>query len=455
MALLDTIAAVATPPGIGALAMVRVSGSEAHELLLRLAPRLRDLPAPRTSTLVDLCDPDSGEVLDRALAVRYDAPASYTGEHMVELSCHGGWLGPALILDACSRAGARKAEPGEFTRRAYLNGKLDLVEAEAVADMIEARSRAFRRAALGQMERGLSERITRVREGLVHVEALLVHHLDFPEEDDAPVPIGRVVEETEEALRRMDLLLATAPEGVLLREGALTVLAGRPNVGKSSLYNALLGEERAIVTEIAGTTRDALEATVQLGGYPFRLVDTAGLRESPERVEQMGVEVARRFLSRADLILLCVEAGSGPGAAEAEFLRDVGEVPTVLVETKGDLRSGSIRTDGDGWAAQTRVSTRTGEGLGELRELLPQLVFGGLLSDGTTEPVLTRERQIGALREARREVAGFRDALMSGLPAEVAAAHLGTARSALEEMLGVIAVDDVLDAVFREFCVGK
>ncbi len=229
----------------------------------------------------------------------FAGPESYTGEDMVEISCHGGWLSPALILEACVECGARRAEEGEFTRRAFLNGKMDLLQAEAVLDLIEGRSRALHGTAIHQLERGLSERIGRLREGLVGLEALLVHHLDFPEEDEPPVPLEEILIRAEELAEVMDGLLRTAPEGELLREGALTVLAGRTNAGKSSLFNALLGEERSIVTEVPGTTRDALEAVVSLGGYPFRLVDTAGLRETEERVEKIGVEVAKRYLARS------------------------------------------------------------------------------------------------------------------------------------------------------------
>jgi tRNA modification GTPase len=289
---------------------------------------------------------------------------------------------------------------------------------------------------------------------LLHIEALLVHHIDFPEEDDAPVPLGEIADEADALGARMEELLATAPEGELLREGALVVLAGRPNVGKSSLFNALIGEERAIVTETPGTTRDALESAVQMGGYPFRLIDTAGLRDVEEEVERLGIEVARRYLDGADVILFCVEAGQRLSEEERAFLLGGTRAPHVLVETKTDELSGSVEYDAP-LAGRVRVSVTTGEGLGELRELLPQLVFSGLVQSGGEVPVLTRARHRRKIAEARDEVALFQSALQDGVPAEMAATHLRSAAGALEEVLGVISVEDVLDVVFREFCVGK
>jgi len=454
----DTIAAVSTAAGRGAVAMVRVSGPDAKRVLARLAPELTDVPEPRRVTLVELRSPHDGSLLDRALVTYFQGPASYTGEDMVELSCHGGALVPELVLDACTQAGARRADPGEFTRRAYLRGKVDLVQAEAVADLIEARSRALHRAALAHLEEGLSARLGTLRDAVIRIEALLVHHIDFPEEDEPPVPIERILEQADVVLADMDALLATAPEGELLREGALTVLAGRPNVGKSSLYNALLGEERAIVTEEPGTTRDALVATVALGGFPFRLVDTAGLREAGERVERIGIEVTRRYLERADVVLLCVPAGSACSEEERAFARTMGDVPVVLVETKSDLVSrGSTEADAAemSLAHRVRLSVRTGEGLEELRQTLPRLVYAGVVSANPDAPVLTRARQRRGLAAARGEVAAFRSALTGGLPADVAASHLRPAESALEEVLGTISNDSILDAVFAEFCVGK
>ena len=449
----DTIAALSTAPGVAALAVVRLSGPGALDVLAELRPG-GPLPQPRSPTFARLVDPGTGSEIDQAVVTYFPGPASYTGEDVVEISGHGGWLAPALVLEACLVAGARKAEAGEFTRRAFLHGKLDLIQAEAVQDLVAAKSRALHAAALHQLERGLSTRITGLRERIVLLEALLVHHLDFPDEDEAPVPTARIVREARDLAAALGQLIETIPEGQLLRDGALTVLAGRPNSGKSSLFNALLGEERAIVTEIPGTTRDALEAVVSFGGFPFRLVDTAGLRDTAGRVEALGIEVARRYMARADLILLCAEVGRELDGAEAEFLAGIA-CPFLVVRTKSDLEGDGSCPYGEGGSNEVGVSVVSGEGLATLRNLLPALVYRGLVEGGGEVPVLTRERQARALRIAHEEVTAFALTLEEGAPAEIAATHLRPAETALEELLGVISPDEVLDRLFREFCIGK
>jgi tRNA modification GTPase len=451
----DTIAAVATTPGYGALATVRISGKDAPEILRRIAPGLRLPLPPRTACLAEIFDPGSGEVVDQALVIHYPAPASYTGEHVIEVTGHGGVLAPALVLEASLKAGAREAEAGEFTRRAYLNGKMDLVQAEAVLDLVEGRSRALHRAAVHQLERGLSQRIGALRHEVVALEALLAHHLDFPEEDEPATPLEAIAGKAEEVAASLAALASTAPEGVLLRRGALAVLAGAPNAGKSSLFNALAGEERALVTEIPGTTRDALEVEVSLGGYPFRLVDTAGLRETDEIVERMGIEVAERYLRSADLVLFCAEAGRSLTAYEEAFISGTDQAPVVLVRTKADRHGVGTTPTPAGVRGTVCVSTVTGEGLAEARSLLPSLVFHGLVQAEASVPVLTRERQAAAVREAESEVLAFGAALREGIPPEVASAHLKDAVSALESIVGVVSGEDVLDHLFRSFCIGK
>jgi tRNA modification GTPase len=464
----DTIVALATAAGPSAIAMVRLSGPGSLRVLQALTPD-EDLPAPRRASVRSLSAAQSGDLLDRALVTAFQGPDSFTGEDMVEISCHGGWLVPRLILDACLAVGARLAEPGEFTRRAVLHGKMDLVQAEAVVDLIEGRSRAQHDAALFQMERGLSRRVAELRDQLLTLEAHLAHHLDFPEEDEGPVPVDQVVASALALRQALQQLLETAPEGELLREGALTVLAGPPNSGKSSLYNALLGEERALVTEVPGTTRDALEAVVSVGGFPFRLVDTAGIRETDDRVEGLGIEVARRYLERADVVLFCIDCGSEIGPAEREFLERLVDIPVILLRTKADLVSGPralasseagggvdpIGLLGTAVRESVDVSVVDATGLARLREILPEMVYESFVRTGASVPALTRARQADAVQRARDHVVAFAEALGVGTPVAVASALLRPAETALEELLGLISTDEILDRVFREFCIGK
>jgi tRNA modification GTPase len=391
-----------------------------------------------------LTHPTTGDQVDEVLAACFPGPRSYTGDDLVEISTHGGLTVPAAALAAFVAAGARPAAPGEFTRRAVLNGKMDLLQAEATADLIDAGAPAQRRRALQQLERGLSSRLTALRQEILDLEALIAYDIDFPEEDEGPVTPARVERAWRVARDRVARLLATAPEGERLREGALLVIAGRPNAGKSSLFNALLGAERAIVTEIPGTTRDAIEAHAVIEGFPFRLIDTAGLRASDDRVEKLGIEVSRKYLAAADLVLFCEEQ-EDPG--RDEFLAQV-HAPVVAVWTKADLPA--VMPSG-----RQAVSVVTGAGLPELRRRLAEVAFGRLLALGDVEPVVTRARHRAALERALAELDGFWEARGAGVDAAAAATHLRAAVTALDDLIGVVTPDDVLDRVFATFCVGK
>jgi tRNA modification GTPase len=441
--LTDPIVALATPPGRSAIAVVRLSGTGALELAARVVMGFRPLPA-RRATLATFRDA-AGEVIDRGVYTVFPGPESYTGEDVVEFSCHGGLLAPARLVSALQEAGARSAAPGEFTRRAVLNGKLDLVQAEAVGDLIDATAPAQARAALRQLEGSLSRRLADLRQALVEAEGLLAYDIDFPGEDDGPVPPARVAAQLEDIGERIERLLDTAPAAERLREGALLVLAGRPNAGKSSLFNALLGDERTLVTEIPGTTRDAVEAHVEFLGWPVRLVDTAGLWDAPDPIDRLGVGVSRRYLASADLVLLCVETGRAPGPDESAV---VAERPTLLVRTKADL---SPTMPGGG----VSVSAVTGAGLGEVRRAAAERVFGNRMMLADLEPALGRARQRTALARAREALVAALDQVHGGGDAVLVAHHVREATAALDELVGAVDIEDVLDRVFGSFCVGK
>ena len=433
----DPIVALATPPGRSALAVVRVSGTGAFDIVSRVAPDWE--PEPRMARLVRFVGADGSEI-DRGICIAFPGPASYTGEDVAELTCHGGLLTPARLIAALQAAGARPAAPGEFTRRAVMNGKMDLVQAEAVGDLIDAAAPRQARAALDQLDGALSRRVADLRDRLIELQALLGYQIDFPEEDDGPVPPARIAAELERVLTDVERLLATAPSGERLRDGALVVLAGRPNAGKSSLFNALLGADRALVTDLPGTTRDAIEAATSVSGWPLRLVDTAGLRDSDDRVERMGVEVSRRYLTAADLVLLCIESGQEVTSEEEALMA---AHPVMPVRTKGDLVPGD-----------DAVSVVTGEGLAALRRALAERLFAAGPA-GDMEPLLTRARHREALARAADELALARPHLLPEGDAVLAAHHVRQATLILDELMGVVDVEEILDRIFAAFCVGK
>ncbi len=443
----ETIAAIATAPGRGAVAIVRLSGPAAASVA---AQCVRPWPVrPREATRATVHAPGDGVLADDGLVTWFPAPRSFTGEDTVEFAGHGGMLAPAAVLAAFVRAGARPAVAGEFTRRAVLNGKLDLIQAEALGDVIDAPTGAIQRAAVAQLSGALSARILAVREALLDLEALLAYDIDFPMEDDGPVARDRVARAAEDALDALARLLATVPLARVAREGAVVVLAGAPNTGKSSLFNALLGEARALVTDIAGTTRDAIDALLDAEPYPWRVVDTAGWRATDDALERLGIEVSAQWLARADVVLLC-GATAAERAQVAVAVRERTAGALLPVHTMGD-RGTPDAAASDGAVV---VSAVTGAGLAALRAAIAQALAARY--PVPSSPLVLQARQAAALAAAREELAAFRAAWDAGaLPATVAAVHVRAAVHALDALIGAVDTEDVLARVFARFCVGK
>jgi tRNA modification GTPase len=388
-------------------------------------------------------------VIDQAIVIRYDAPESFTGEDLVEISGHGGLLSPPAITALLIREGARPAEPGEFTRRAVLNGKMDLLQAEGIASVVDARTEAARRSALHHTDGGLSRQIGTLRDAVLQLEALIAYDIDFPDEDDGPISPARVDRALADVQRQVGALQSSVRLGEMVREGAVVVLAGPPNAGKSSLFNALLGVQRAIVHHTPGTTRDAIEAVIEVNRWPLRLVDTAGLRESDDEIERTGIEVSQRYLSGAHVVLVC-----GEHAAEHEavvrLIQSTTTAPLIDVWTKADINTPPSRASGVCVSATERL------GLDELLQLIEQTLDATYGSLDPEVPLLTRARHQSALNEAAAELSAFEELRSTNaMPMSVAAVHLRSAVHALESLVGAVDVEDVLSKLFSTFCVGK
>ncbi len=452
----DSIAAIATAPGRSAFAVVRASGADALRICGRIAEPFHGWPVPaREATrcrIHDVDDPSSA--IDDGLITVFPAPNSYTGETVVEFGVHGGAYVPAAVLAAIVRAGARPAEPGEFTERAVLNGKLDLLRAEAIADLIDARSRSAHRIAMQQLSGALSDRLDSLRTAVIQIESLLAYDVDFPGEDDGALPRRIVLAACDTTIAALDALLATVPTAILGREGATVVLAGPPNAGKSSLLNALIGESRVIVSDTPGTTRDAVDVLLEHDPWPLRLVDTAGIRDGADPLERLGIEVSARWLARAHVVVACAETAEELAAA-ITAISALSAAPVIGALTKRDLVSTSYEKQNTAGPI-VPVSATTGAGLAALLAEVTKAVLAGAGSSDAGTPMVTRARHRAALERARGELAAFREAWSDGaLPAPVAAVHVHEAARALDELIGVVEVDDVLARVFSTFCVGK
>ena len=443
----DTIAAISTPPGEGAIALVRISGGNAigaAEKIFRGKETASQFGS-HVQHLGEIVD-ESGQLIDQAVISIHRAPSSYTGEDLVEISCHGGTLVTARVLEICLRAGARAARPGEFTERAFLNGKMDLTQAEAVIDLIRAKTDLALRSATEQLEGRLGEKANQIREDLIALLANLEASIDFPEEGIAPDQGKELLARIDSVRKKMSILLATAEQGRILREGVRVVIYGATNAGKSSLLNRLLGYERVIVSDTHGTTRDTIEETINLRGIPIRLLDTAGLRPAAEGVEREGIARTEKSLQMADLLLHILDRNA---PKPSHFDDRTGQRNEIIVLNKSDL------PEHEDWnhSAALRISCMTGEGIPGLENEILARVSGQNLQPESAVAINLRHRD--CLRRAVESCDRALATMRNGLSQEYIAVDLNNALRAIGEIMGTVEVEQILDSVFGQFCIGK
>ena len=451
----DTIAAVATPPGEGGIGIVRVSGPDSIPIVERIFHGKKPLSHGRNREMqYGFIKDGEGQPIDEVLAVVMRAPRSYTREDVVEIHCHGGMAPLGRILELVLMGGARLAEPGEFTKRAFLRGRLDLSQAEAVMDVIRAQSDRGLQLAMEQLRGALGRRVAALRQDLLGALAELEARLDFPEEDIPPEDRGATCEIINRCKMAIEDLLAGFKGGRALREGVRTVILGRPNVGKSTLLNTLLGEERAIVTPIPGTTRDVIEEVVIIRGVPVRLVDTAGIRKGLDEVERLGVERARQQAARADLILLVIDGSVPLEEGDLRLMGELGGRQAIVLINKGDLPQKTFPEDVKAYLPEApvlKVSLKDGWGLDELKKTIYDEAVGQSL-EGVMVASL---RHAEALEEALGAVRAAGEAAVAGLSDELICIDLRAALAALGKITGESVDGDLLDEIFSRFCLGK
>ena len=456
MYLEDTIAAISTPPGEGGIGVIRVSGPDTPALaaqLIRLSGS-GGLQSHRFS-YGTLIDPATGNTVDEVMVVLMRAPRSYTREDLLEIQCHGGSLLVQRILGLVLRQGARLAEPGEFTKRAFLNGRIDLVQAEAVIDLIRGKTEASLTLAQHQREGLLSRKLGEVRSRLVTSLAFIEAHIDFPDEDIEPASLERIRESVTAALDEVCNLIDGFSAGRVLRDGVSVLIAGKPNVGKSSLLNTLLKEKRAIVTAIPGTTRDLIEEIVNIKGLPVRLMDTAGIRETTDPVEVEGVRLARERLAEADLTLFVLDGSRPFDDDDRLILGDLDGRPYFIVRNKMDLPHCLTLPELMEPRADLRISTLTGEGVGGLLDAIHRTFLKGEAVDSREYVALSRARHRDALELCRKRLLQFQENAETGAELELLAVDLRDALAALGAVTGETTTDEILDQIFSSFCIGK
>lgn len=458
----DTIAAIATPPGEGGIGIIRMSGRDAVDILKKIFKskrgiKVEDMEA-RKSYYGHIVKPgQGGGVVDEVLVIIMKAPYSYTKEDVVEISCHGGMVSVKEILSLILDNGARLAQPGEFTKRAFLNGRIDLAQAEAVMDIINAKTEIAHRASMKQLEGGLSRKINVIRDELLglaaHIEALV----DYPEDEIDSLEVDEVRRRMEKVINEIDGLIETSESGRIVREGLTTAIIGKPNVGKSSLLNAMVKENRAIVTEIPGTTRDVIEEYVNIKGILLRLVDTAGIRETEDLVEKLGVERSRKAVEDADLIIMMFDAAQQINDEDREIIRIIKDKKVIVLINKSDLPPKINEKEIEEIFPQApiiRISVKEGKGLDELEETIAKMVYGGRVRP-ENQILVTNVRHIDALKRSIKSLRAGVDAINMGMPIDLISIDIRNALEQLGEITGDSVDDDIIDRIFSTFCVGK
>ena len=451
----DTIAAISTPLGEGGIGIIRLSGDGVRHIGAALFRSVHDggFQSHRFcyGTVVD----SYGDCIDEVMAVWMQAPKSYTCEDVLEIHCHGGLLVTQRILELALSAGARLAEPGEFTKRAFLNGRIDLLQAEGVIDIIKSKTESSLRMAQHQREGLLSARLTALRDRLREALALVEAHIDFPDEEIDPQSLDEVADGVEFVSRELQLLITSYRQGKVLRDGVAVAIVGKPNVGKSSLLNTLLQEKRAIVTAMPGTTRDVIEEVINIGGLPVRLLDTAGIRETIDEVEQLGIELTLDRISIADLVLFLVDSARPFDSDDQRILDAIGDVPVLLVSSKSDLTQSMVLPEEAMRLPSVAVSTMTGLGIDQLRAAILSTFMSGAAMDSREFVALSQMRHRDALKRAADALDAVRAGISANAELEILAIDLRESLHAIGDVTGETTPDDVLDLVFSRFCIGK
>jgi tRNA modification GTPase len=449
----DTIVAIATPPGRGGIGVVRLAGPDARNVvmpMLRLSAGKIELE-PQHAHYGELIDPDSGECFDEVVVTYFAKPRSYTTDDIVEISCHGSPVLLARVVELALAKGVRMADPGEFTMRSFLNGRIDLTQAEAVRDLIESQTLYQAKVAAQQLGGSVSRRIQPIKQQLVNLIAVLEAGIDFADDDVSVLPAEQALARIAEVREPLSKLQEGFAFGKVVHQGLTLAIVGRPNVGKSSLFNRLVERDRAIVTAIPGTTRDLVTETVSLGGIPVHLVDTAGIRESLDEAERFGIQKSREAMADADLVLVIVDAHADIDELDQQLISEAAERSAILVENKIDLGRHSAT---NGWKLPiVRTSATTGEGIAELREQILRMVSG---ESGREESgFLTNLRQHQLVTDALAGLASAENAIRLRIPHEMVLMDLYNALRPLDEITGATTADDILNLIFSTFCIGK